>query len=75
MGQYVTSESGCHLGSTSSDGRELGVGAMTFEDGPDTTLVAGAGLAVDMLIAGNPAAPLSLGVRMDRGGSLLGRGV
>ena len=53
MGQYVTSESGCHLGSETSDGvRSAGVDRTG--DGLDTSLVAGAGLAAAMLIAGGP---------------------
>ncbi len=65
MGQYVTSESGCHLGSDTSDGvRSAGIDRTG--DGLDTNLVEGAGLAAAILIAGGPN-PASRALRTGSG--------
>ena len=46
IGQYVASESGCHLGNIASDGPAVGVESVGA--GLDISLVAGAGLVAAM---------------------------
>jgi hypothetical protein len=58
-----------------SELRAIDVGGKTVGDGLDTTLVTRAGLAAEMLSAGDPATPVSLDSEPDVGVWVLGCGV